>query len=238
MKTKVLIIGIVGIILSLALSITSLSLVLINLSKSDENIFNQNINKVVEIRVSSDNTVFAYGTGCFISSSGEILTNKHMVYNQTLDCDYQTIQVRLPLEENFVDAEILKISEDSDLAIIKIDKNNTQFFQIGKNVENGQEIYTIGNPSGFGLSFLKGNVSSKLRNIVYNDVLAQVMQTSLVVNEGNSGGPVFDRNGNLVGLISFRLKDKNHETIQGVSFAVPINKINDFLQNNWIIKTI
>ena len=124
------------------------------------------------------------------------------------------------------------ISEnDDDLAIIKIDKTNTSYFKLKENVANGETIYTIGNPNGFGLSFTSGVISSSKRNVIYNDKTIKAIQTSLVINEGNSGGPVFDKNGDLLGIISFRLKDKYGEVIQGVSFALPSSTIKTFLQD-------
>jgi len=206
---------------------------IINLyQKTDEQVFDENINKVVEIKVSNDGETWGYGTGCFISSDGLILTNKHMVYSESLETNYTIIQVRLPTETDFIDASIIKISESVDLATIKINRQNCDYFDIENNVKNGEEIYTIGNPNGFGLSFTKGNVSSSLRNVIYNDTTIQAIQTSLVINEGNSGGPVFNKDGKLLGLISFRLKDKNGEVIQGVSFAIPSNQIIIFLNED------
>jgi len=201
------------------------------IQKTDEQLFDENINKVVEIRVSNDEETWGLGTGCFISSDGTILTNKHMVYSSTLDSNYSTIQVRLPSSEEYVDATVLNVSSDVDLALIKIDKNNCEYFNVVSNVTDGQEIYTIGNPNGFGLSFTKGNVSSRLRYVTYEDNVIATIQTSLVINEGNSGGPVFNKNGELLGLISFRLKDKNNEVIQGVSFAVPGSIILEYLDS-------
>lgn len=199
------------------------------MQKTDEQVFNENINKTVEIRISNDGVTWGYGTGCFVSSDGMILTNKHMVFSKSLNANYETIQVRLATESEFLDASIVKISTEVDLALIKIERKNTQYFSIANSVNNGQEIYTIGNPNGFGLSFTKGNVSSNLRNVIYEDETIQAIQTSLVINEGNSGGPVFNKNGDLLGLISFRLKDRRGEVIQGVSFAVPSQQITQFL---------
>jgi len=204
------------------------SVYLITNSKT-EIIFNNNILKTVEIKVTDNQITWGYATGCFVDSNGTILTNKHVVYNSITEANYDLIQVRLANVDEWVDAEVLKVSENDDLALIKIDKQNTQYFNLQLNLNNGETIYTIGNPNGFGLSFVSGVVSSNLRNIIYNDQTIPSIQTSFVINEGNSGGPVFNSSGELVGLISFRLKDNNGDVIQGVSFAVPASIINNFL---------
>ena len=202
-----------------------------NSVKPDEEIFNENINKVVEIRGSNDNSTWGYGTGCFIDINGLILTNRHMVYSEAQAKYYDVIQVRLPTENDFVDATVERVSETDDIATIKIAINSPSYFSLANGVSDGMEIYTLGNPKGFGLSFTKGNVSSKLRNVTYNGKTMQAMQTSLIVNEGNSGGPVFDKDGKLVGVVSFRLRDENADVIQGVSFCVPLHIIKTFINN-------
>jgi len=199
---------------------------------STEDLFDATIMKCVEVKVTNDEETWGYATGCFIDSNGMILTNKHVVYNEATNTNYTIVKVRLADEEVWIDAEILNISEDHDLATIKIDKKNTNYFKIETDLQNGETIYTIGNPNGFGLSFTSGVISSKLRNVIYNNTTRQAVQTSLVINEGNSGGPVFDKNGDLVGIISFRLKDQSGEVIQGVSFAVPISNILEFLKKD------
>lgn len=155
-----------------------------NIEKTDEYIFNENVYKVVEIRVSNDNYTWGYGTGCFISSNGNILTNKHMVYNQTLDDYYEIIQVRLPSKIEYEMANIVKVSDTDDMAIINIKNSDSPYFKVCNNYYNGEEVFTIGNPNGFGLSFSKGNISSKLRYVIYNNETIEAIQTSLVVNEG------------------------------------------------------
>lgn len=201
-------------------------------SNSTSKIFEENILKIVEIKVSDDELSWGYATGFFIDNNGTILTNKHVAYNSSTSANYNIIQVRLANEDKWYDANVIKISEnDDDLAIIKIDKTNTSYFKLKKNVANGETIYTIGNPNGFGLSFTSGVISSNKRNVIYNDQTIKAIQTSLVINEGNSGGPVFDKNGDLLGIISFRLKDKYGEVIQGVSFALPSSTIKTFLQD-------
>lgn len=193
-------------------------------------IYDKNILKVVEIRVSDNETDWGYATAFFINDSGTLLTNKHVVYNKNTNTYYNKIQIRTPLQDDWQDAEIQNASESDDLATIKTNLTGTKFFRLETNYNNGDTIYTIGNPNGFGLSFTEGLISSDERIVIYNEQSIKTIQTSLVINEGNSGGPVFNKKGKLVGIISFRLKDKYNDVIQGVSFILPSTTINSFLK--------
>ena len=115
------------------------------------------------------------------------------------------------------------------MAIININLKNNDYFNINNSINDGEEIYTIGNPNGFGLSFTSGLISSANRNVIYNERVISAMQTDLVINEGNSGGPVFSKNGDLKGIISFRLRDNKNDIISGVSFAIPAKFILEFI---------
>lgn len=193
-------------------------------------IFNENILKVVEIKVSDDELTWGYATGFFIDGNGTILTNKHVAYNLSTSANYNIIRVRLANVDEWLDAEVVKVSDTDDLATVKINKSGTKFFEFANTIDNGETIYTIGNPNGFGLSFTTGVVSSSERNVIYNKQTIKTFQTSFVINEGNSGGPIFNKDGKLLGIISFRLKDKNEDVIQGVSFALPFETIKLFLE--------
>jgi len=195
-----------------------------------EKVFEDNILKVVEIKASDNEETWGYATGCFIDSNGTILTNKHVVFNSKTNMNYSYIFVRTAEQEDYTKAEVLKVSENDDLALIKVNWLKTDHFKLTSKINNGATIYTIGNPNGFGLSFTQGVISSSARNVVYNDKTINAIQTSLVINEGNSGGPVFNKYGQLVGLISFRLKDKNGDIIQGCSFAITSSIIKEFIK--------
>ena len=122
-----------------------------------------------------------------------------------------------------------KISDCYDLALLKIDLNNTKYFKLAKKIRNGEKIYTFGNPNGMGISFLEGVVSNNDKVIVYNENKIETFQTSFVINEGNSGGPIFNKYGKLLGVISFRLKDDSLNIIEGVSFGISFKNIDIFI---------
>jgi len=201
------------------------------LTDNTEKIFDENIFKVVEVKslVSEDN--WGYATGCFIDNNGTILTNKHVVQSSSSGERYGQIMVRTADSEEWVTAEVVKVSEEHDLATIKCNLQK-DCFSLSENVKNGETVYTIGNPDGFGLSFISGVVSSNSRNVVYEGKTINTIQTSFVINEGNSGGPVFNKKGELLGIISFRLKNNQGEVVQGAAFVIPTKSINNFLQNN------
>lgn len=220
---------ILGVILGILLITQVAIIVLALINKTSEDIFYDNINKTVEIRCSNDGETWGYATGCFIDSDGTILTNRHVILSDGIEQIYNHVEVRLAISNDWQIAEIIKKSKESDLAIIKVNLNDNEYFKLGKAVINGESIYTIGNPNGYGLSFLEGVVSSELRNVNTYGRSYKMLQTSFVINGGNSGGPVFNKRGKLVGLISFRSRDSLGETIQGVSFAVPISDIRNFV---------
>ena len=196
---------------------------------SSEKIFANNISRVVEIKTSLDNEVWGYATGCFIREN-KILTNKHVVYNEDEQKNYNYIFVRLASNNEYQPAKIIEISGDSDLALLEVEFHNKNHYSLARNIQEGEEVYTIGNPNGFGLSFSKGVVASNYRKVINKNISITALQLSIVINEGNSGGPVFNKEGELVGLISFRLKDKFGEVIQGIAFAVPFENIQSFLK--------
>lgn len=200
-----------------------------NLGTNSELVFEDNILKVVEIKVSDDEQTWGYATGFFISNDGQILTNRHVVKNEATGEMYKTILVATAVDESFLTAEVVKVSDTDDLALLRVDMQGNKYFKCAKDVSNGERIYTIGNPSGFGLSFVEGVVSSNSRNVLHNGKTINCIQASFVINEGNSGGPVFNREGRLVGIISFRLKDNKNEVIHGCTFVIPVQTIQNFI---------
>ena len=227
MNKKSLIINyvILGIILILNVAICVKSFT----SNDTCDIYEKNILKVVEIKTTDDNNLWGYATGFFVDKNGTILTNKHVVFNSKTNNKFNIIKVRLASEDVWLDAIVEEISQIEDLAKIKISNKTPHYFNVTKKCFNGESVFTIGNPNGFGLSFTSGVVSSSDRIVIHKDHSIKTIQTTFVINEGNSGGPVFNEKGELLGIISFRLRDRNEDVIQGVSFALPASTIAEFL---------
>ncbi|MDY5982279.1 MAG: serine protease [Anaeroplasma sp.] len=202
---------------------------------------NQNYSLVLESTVeikSTSNESTGYGTGFVISEDGKILTCRHIVryydYQKKEYCLYDNIYVRFYNSEEFVEATVYKISEEYDLATLKIDGfDKKKALKIEKrNLSLGEEVYTIGNPNGFGLSFFGGYISSSKRFVEIDDRNIETIQLNIEVSDGNSGGPVLDENNIVIGIISFRLKDNKSQIINGLAYAIPSGTILDFIENN------
>jgi S1-C subfamily serine protease len=201
-----------------------------------ESICKQFMSAVVEIQVrDSDDNVVANATGAIISSDGKILTNRHVIrsydYSNKTYIYYENIFIRYYNEDIYTRVELVKYSNDSDLALLKMEKNDCNYFKINNNVDVvfGEAVYTIGNGNGYGLAYAQGNVAAPSRLVQYEGVIIESIQLSLIINEGNSGGPLINKRGFLVGLTTFRLRDKQNNIVIGTSFALPIKTIYNFL---------
>lgn len=124
--------------------------------------FDSYFNKTVEIEA-KENNYSAYATGAIISNDGLIITNKHVVAgkNNILINYYDAPDIKYQ-------AKILNVSKQYDLALIKIEESKDYFKKIDERCSLGQEIYSIGNAKGYGLSLGKGIITSNYKNIIYN----------------------------------------------------------------------
>ncbi|MBI3458705.1 trypsin-like peptidase domain-containing protein [Candidatus Azambacteria bacterium] len=160
------------------------------------------------------------GTGFIVSSDGLILTNKHVVSLD--DVEYTVLNNK---GEKFP-AKVLARDPVQDLAIIKIEKNNLTSLVLGdsEKLEVGQTIIAIGNALGeFENSVSVGVISGLKRNISASgggvtESLENIIQTDAAINQGNSGGPLLNLDGEVIGI--------NAATVigaQNIGFAIPIN---------------
>ena len=155
------------------------------------------------------------GSGFIISPDGYILTNAHVVDG------VKEVHVKLTDRREF-NAKVVGTDPKTDVALIKINATNLPVVRIGSasNVKVGQWVVAMGSPFGFENSLTAGVVSAKSRSLP-GDGYVPFIQTDVAVNPGNSGGPLFDMNGNVIGINS-QIYSRSGGYM-GVSFAIPID---------------
>ncbi len=199
-------------------------------------IYAQNVSAVVSISNQATTNVFGQvtstassGTGFVISSDGEILTNYHVVKNAS------KLTVTMNSGETY-DATVIGYEEDSDVALIKINAENLATVQLGNSsaLRVGDEVAAIGNPLGeLTNTMTVGYVSALDRYINTDGSPINMMQIDAAINSGNSGGPLFDMNGNVVGITTAKYSGTTNSgtTIEGIGFAIPIDDVTAILDD-------
>jgi serine protease Do len=157
----------------------------------------------------------AQGSGFLVSPDGIVLTNAHVVDGA------KEVTVKLSNHREYK-AKVLGADRSSDIAVLKIDAHDLPTVQIGDSnqLHVGDYVLAIGEPFGLEETATAGIVSAKGRSLP-GDGYVPFIQTDAAVNPGNSGGPLFDGNGNVVGINAQIYT--NSGGYQGVSFAIPIN---------------
>lgn len=155
------------------------------------------------------------GSGFIISSDGVILTNRHVIEGA------DKITVRL-LDRREFEAEIIGEDEASDIAVLKIEGKELPTLKIGSadDLQIGEWVMAIGSPLSFQNSVTKGIVSAKGRQIGRQQYVPYI-QSDVPINRGNSGGPLINLNGEVVGINT--LIFSNTGGYMGISFSVPID---------------
>ncbi|MCG7519538.1 Do family serine endopeptidase [Ruegeria sp. Ofav3-42] len=156
------------------------------------------------------------GSGFVLDEAGYIVTNHHVVDNAS------TVTVRLSDDRSF-DAEIIGTDPLTDIAILKIDAGETlQAVELGDSdvIRVGEDVVAIGNPFGLHSTVTTGIVSAKGRNISAGPY-AEFIQTDAAINKGNSGGPLFNMEGEVVGVNSAIYSPTGGSV--GLGFAVTSN---------------
>ncbi len=195
-------------------------------------IFESNVPGVLEIQWSDDQYIHS-GSGLLITSDGYALTNTHVVTHETGESCEEVI-VRLCGES--IRAYVVALGDDKhgsgrgvDLALIKLDRvpnpAKTLVFDDFNNVRIGERVFVIGNSLGYGTCMTNGIVSDKCRNVNGR----MLMMTDCAINGGNSGGPIFNDRGLVIGVIVSGITEA-----EGMNFAIPADTVMGFLHNSGI----
>jgi serine protease Do len=156
------------------------------------------------------------GSGFIVSSDGYILTNNHLVGG------VDEVKVALTDGRDFT-ARIVGTDPESDVAVVKIDANNLTFLEMADSdkIEVGQWVLAIGNPFGLSHTVTAGIISAKGRSGFGIAAFEDFIQTDAAINMGNSGGPLVNLDGKVIG-INTALISPNYASV-GVGLAIPIN---------------
>lgn len=181
----------------------------------------------------------AAGSGFVISADGYILTNYHVIENAN------SIKVAF-VDGATYDAKYIGGDKDNDIAVVKIDATGLTPVVIGSsnNMLVGEQVTTIGNPLGeLTFSESTGIISALNRTITMSDGRQMDMiQTDCAINSGNSGGPLFNSHGEVIGIVSAKYSSGSYAastaSVEGLGFAIPIDNVadmvNDLVTNGYI----
>ena len=178
------------------------------------------------------------GSGVIMSKDGYIITNNHVVDGA------QSVSVQLS-DGTSLDAKIIGTDEQTDLAVIKVTPTSALTaaeFGDSDELEPGEYAYAIGSPGGvqFANTITGGRISAINRDLTVNDRVMTLIQTDASINNGNSGGALINKYGQVVGITSAKLSGNafGSATVEGMGFAIPINTakdiVDELIQNGYV----
>lgn len=178
--------------------------------------------QVVKISVESESTT-STGSGFIVSEDGYILTNYHVI-SDAYEEEIQGAQVTVKLHDGREFRGLLSCKDkNEDVALLRIEASGFTPATFGNSddLSVGDEVYVIGNPHGLEFSMTSGKVSALDRSVTSDVSISRInmFQIDAAVNSGNSGGPVYNSRGEVVGIVTAKYADS-----EGLAFAVPIDE--------------
>jgi S1-C subfamily serine protease len=173
------------------------------------------------------NSQYSLGSGVVIDEAGYLLTNDHVVRRA------DTIEVKFANGTNVYEATVIASDPNSDVALLKLKARPDEKFQAIKFAHEddlllGETVLALGNPFGLGGSVSRGILSSKTRNAPKAGERFDIpnwLQTDAPINFGNSGGPLVNLRGELIGINVAVLHDFQGQPAEGIGFAIPIRGV-------------
>lgn len=179
-------------------------------------------------------TQSATGSGIIISEDGYILTNNHVVSGNSDSSYYEitgakSVKVTLYNDETVYNAEIIGKDDQTDLAVIKIDKTGLKKAELGDsdNVKVGEFAMAVGCPLGLNTTATSGIISAVNRTVTTSEGGKYVaIQTDAAINSGNSGGALVNSKGEVIGINTLKFSGTG---VEGIGFAIPINSTTEIV---------
>ena len=191
-----------------------------------QDIYTQNIPSVVSIACQGSRSSSS-GTGVVLSTDGYIVTNAHVVENSN------AISVQLTDDRSFA-ARLVGCDDISDLAVLRIDCNDLTPAQFGDSstLRVGDTVVAIGDPLGaaFRGTYTNGIVSAINRDVDMNGRTMTLIQTNAALNSGNSGGPLINCYGQVIGINTMKIGTfTDNAGVEGLGFAIPSTQVKDIV---------
>jgi putative serine protease PepD len=170
----------------------------------------------------------ATGTGFVVSSDGYLVTNEHVIDGAG------SIQVKIGSNSKTYTAKVVGADASRDLALLKVDASNLPTLSLAdsSSVQVGDATFAIGNPYGLDDTLTTGIVSALQRDIQSpnGSTISGVIQTDAALNPGNSGGPLLDASGKVIGVnAQIATGGNGSEGNVGIGFAIPSNTVKSFI---------
>jgi len=199
-------------------------------------VYAANVNSVVGITTSVTTNYWGYqttsaasGSGFVLTDDGYVLTNQHVIENSN------SIKVTF-YDGTTADAKLIGYDINNDIAVLKVEATGLTPVKLGdsENMNVGDEVIAIGNPLGeLTFSLTRGVVSALNRSVTTSTgVNMNLIQTDCAINSGNSGGPLFNLYGELVGITNAKYSGNSASgaSIDNIGFAIPINNVLDIVR--------
>ena len=199
-----------------------------------QEIYERMIGSVVSI-VTTKRSGSASGTGILMSADGYVITNHHVISDAT------SVSV-LTSDDQLLEAQLVGSDETSDLAVLKVDGTFTpaQFGDSGM-LRVGDTVVAIGDPLGVSLrgTMTNGIISAINRDLTVGDRTMTLIQTNAALNNGNSGGPLINCYGQVIGINTMKMSSYySSASVEGLGFAIPVAVakpiIDELIENGYV----
>ena len=189
-------------------------------ARSLQEIYRECLPSVVAIRTSKGKLGGSLGTGIIMTADGYLITNAHVLDGA------KSVTVTLLSDETEHEAKLVGTDSVSDLAVLKIEAQDLKPAEFGQSdsLQVGDDVIAIGNPLGTELNgtMTNGIVSAINRNVIFGGHSMTLIQTNAAINEGNSGGPLINEFGQVVGVTNMKAFTTG---VEGICFAIPTSVI-------------
>lgn len=173
---------------------------------------------VVGIITYVDGMEYGWGSGVVFTPDGYIITNTHVLSSSA------AAEV-IFADGTQLEAKLIGADEKSDIAVIRVEGENLPYASFGdsESLQVGDEVFAIGNPLGpaYAGTMTNGIISAISRDINYNGHTMTLLQTNAALNDGNSGGPLVNAAGQVIGITNMKIMFNYYSTVEGIGFAIP-----------------